>query len=1153
MFSSSILAAPMSWTITTKAVGYYSLPMVKAGDTVSVSVTTSAPDFFESLEGELITIRANGLALNVALGESASSQFVAQEDAPLINFGSFNDYDEWATLVIQVTSNKPLIDPKNSGTQKKCSTAGDPITLGTGNKYQIETDYRGSGPMPLDFTRIYNALSTPGSHLIGAQWRHEYSRSVTLGVISGVQTALVTRDDGKIFTFTMQNGKWISDADVTGRLQVTGLGITYTTADDVVETYAISGILSSIVNREGQSQILRYDSNNRLFSVESSLGGALSFSYDALDRISIMTDPAGKNYTYAYDANGNLSTVTYPDGKVRTYLYGESAYVSIAPVTGVSYIHSLTGLIDENGNRYATWTYDSQGRALSSVLAGGAESAKLFFNADGTVVVTDANGTNRLYTFQNNFGKIDVSGISAPGCACGNMSTAISYDANGNVASSTDFNGNKTIYSYDLARNLETSHTEAFGTPLARTVSTTWSPFFRLPLVIAEPLRITTYTYDTKGNVLTKTVQPTADASGAQGFNAVAAGTPRVETYTYNSIGQVLTVDGPRTDVVDITKYTYDVQGNLIGVTNALNQITTLSGYDANHRPGIITDPNGLVTSLTYDTRGRLVRQVVGGEITSYTYDGVGDLINVVFPSGAAYTYIYDAAHRIIQIVNARGEKLVYTLDNADNRIKESLYDSAGSLIQTRGHIFDALNHLVRDVGAVNQTTLYTYDNNGNTLTITDPLNRLTSKSYDALNRLSKVIHPDNGVVQYTYDEQDQLTGVTDPRTLVTQYTRDGLGNLTGVLSPDTGKTSVVYDAAGNMISRTDSKGQVVKFTYDALNRIVSINYVGIPSQNVTYQYDQGVNGIGHLAGITDLTGTTSYGYDQHGRLTAETAQAYGAVYLTTYTYDSQGRLNSITYPSGRMVNYTFDVMGSINQISTTWSGKSQALISNIVYQPFGGVRSFTFGDGLTAPLQSYTRQHDQDGRIASYTLNGKALSIGYDLASQITFISDPLNLANTANYSYDPLSRLKGYTQNTLNQSYNYDVDGNRLSQTLGSTTSNYNYVPGSNRLAGIQTGGGTQALIQDANGATTSDASRQYGYDARGRLIKATTAQGVINYEVNALGLRVRKQVPYANSDTVYHYDLRGHLIDENPKGTNQYIHEYIWLDDQPVAVMQ
>jgi YD repeat-containing protein len=356
------------------------------------------------------------------------------------------------------------------------------------------------------------------------------------------------------------------------------------------------------------------------------------------------------------------------------------------------------------------------------------------------------------------------------------------------------------------------------------------------------------------------------------------------------------------------------------------------------------------------------------------------------------------------------------------------------------------------------------------------------------------------------------------------------------------------------VLTRTDAKGQVATYSYDALNRLTGITYTGAPTLTVTYQYDQGTNGIGHLTQLTDSTGVTNYGYDQHGRLVTETEQAYGAAYTTAYTYDAQGRLAATTYPSGRTVSYTFDSMGRINQVDTTLNSTTNILASNISYEPFGGIHGFTYGDGQTAPVQTYTRSRDWDGRIASYSLNGKTMNIGYDTASQIAFVSDPLNLANTANYSYDPLGRLASYIQNQTSQTFDYDLNGSRVSQTVGNTSSTYTYLSTSNKLSSIQIGSAfPQSLTHDANGATTSDFTRQYAYDVRGRLIQTTTAQGIIHYEVNALGLRVRKQVTYAGIDTVYHYDLQGHLIGENENGNTHFSREYVYLGDLPVAVMK
>ncbi|MFX7793206.1 RHS repeat domain-containing protein, partial [Acinetobacter baumannii] len=68
----------------------------------------------------------------------------------------------------------------------------------------------------------------------------------------------------------------------------------------------------------------------------------------------------------AYDINGNLTSVTYPDNKTRRYIYDNP-----------NFPYALTGLTDENGARFTTWTYDAQGRAISSEHASGIENYTL--------------------------------------------------------------------------------------------------------------------------------------------------------------------------------------------------------------------------------------------------------------------------------------------------------------------------------------------------------------------------------------------------------------------------------------------------------------------------------------------------------------------------------------------------------------------------------------------------------------------------------------------------------------------------------------------------------------------------------------------------------------------------------------------------------
>src|SRR5262249_32373289 len=137
------------------------------------------------------------------------------------------------------------------------------------------------------------------------------------------------------------------------------------------------------------------------------------------------------------------------------------------------------------------------------------------------------------------------------------VSEVRTYDANGNIFTLTDFNGNRTNYTFDLTRNVETQRKEGLtsagaNTPQTRTITTEWHPTFRLPTRTAQPLRLTTNVYDLDGGqcgatgaLCSRTVQATSDASGALGLSATPIGAPRTWTYTYNSNGRVLTVDGP--------------------------------------------------------------------------------------------------------------------------------------------------------------------------------------------------------------------------------------------------------------------------------------------------------------------------------------------------------------------------------------------------------------------------------------------------------------------------------------------------------------------------------------------------------------------------------------------------------------------------------
>lgn len=250
--------------------------------------------------------------------------------------------------------------------------------------------------------------------------------------------------------------------------------------------------MTSITYRNGVEVQLSYDGLSRLERVETNFTDIILLAYDQNNRISFLTN-AGQVTGYAYDTNGNLAQVTYPDDTSKQYHYEDTRFP-----------HALTGITDENGNRYATWSYDEQGRAISSEHANGVDRTTLVYNADGTTTVTNSLGKQTTYHFTTIHGVKKVTQVEGhPTASCEGANKAYSYDTNGFLAFKTDWKGTVTSYTRD-SRGLELSRTEADGTPEARTTTTEWHTDYRLPLKITEPDKITEYTYDANGRLLTK-------------------------------------------------------------------------------------------------------------------------------------------------------------------------------------------------------------------------------------------------------------------------------------------------------------------------------------------------------------------------------------------------------------------------------------------------------------------------------------------------------------------------------------------------------------------------------------------------------------------------------------------------------------------------
>jgi len=1077
------------------------------------------------------------------------------------------DYNSPATneiLACAVTISNVQPPPKN------CKTCfGNPIYAATGQKLQVESDYSFAG---LQYERTYRSNvgtfasvtsqsfvdnSAPaGTTQQGCYTALYYFSGLGIGtacfpyisaypyVNGGVAQYQLQTADGRSIQFTGPNTAISANADINERVTLySGGGAAkwqIQREDDSIELYDATGSLIQKTLRGGRVFAYTYSTSSTpttiapgpgfLLSESDAFGHNLSWQYNSAGLMSQMTDPGGGVYQYSYDANRNLIGVVYPDSASKTYWYNESANTS-----GANLPNSLTGITDESAARYATFKYNSAGLAVNTQHAGGVESYTFTYpNPGQTATVVDPLGTSRSYTFQQILSADQDTSQQQPAASgSGTVTQSETYDANGNPATLTDFNGNATHYIYDLTRNLETSRTEAYGTPQARTVTTTWDPNWRQPDLITEPNRTTAFSYDSLGNVLTKTITDTS----------VTPNIARTWTYSYDSYGRILTAQGPRTDLNSTTTYAYYTCttgfqcGQVQSITDALGHITTFNTYNAHGQPLTVTDLNGVVTTLTYDLRQRLTSRQIGSEITSYSYYPTGLLHTVTLPDLSTITYTYDAAHRLTDITDGLGDHIHYTLDNMGNRTAENTYDPSSTLKRTHTRVINTLNELSQDINAAGTaavTTTLTYDNNGNVLSSAAPLARNTSDQYDALNRLKQITDPNAGITQFTYDANDNVATVKDPRNLTTTYFHNGFGDVTQLISPDTGTTFSTYDSGGNLKTTTDARGAAGTYSYDALNRVTQVAYT---DQTINFTYDAGTNGVGRLTGASDANHSMSWTYDGLGRVTGK-GQVNGIITQSVGYGYSNGDLVSLVTPSGQTVTY-----GYTNHRITSVSVNGTTILSGVAYDPFGPANAWTWGNATTT-----SRTYDQDGNPSQIITAGVTNGYTVDNASRITEISDSGLSSDSWTFGYDLLDRVNSGTSSAITEGYTYDANSNRLT-TTGVVPSAETIATSSNQLSST-TGSIARTYSYDAAGNTTSYAGNAYTFNQRGRMSEVQVGTNETDYIYNALGQLIRKSG--AGGTTLLMYDEAGHILGEYT-ASGALIQETIWMGATPVATVQ
>jgi len=1071
---------------------------------------------------------------------------------------------------------------KNTG--KQCHCAGDPINLGTGNEYRDDED---ASLGALSFHRYYNSHAAVASSHIGAHWRHSFDRSLEYLSDGTTSTVTVFRPDGLQVVFTLRAGQWTTDVDVADRLttQTNAVGVItgwlYSDASTrYQEAYDANGNLLSITDTNGQVTALAYStastpasiapSAGLLLTVTDPRGRSLNFTYNAQGNVATATQPDGGVLGYAYDANGNLVTVTYPDTKTRQYVYNESTLTG-----GTSLPHALTGDIDEAGNRLTSIGYNAQGQATMSTLPGGADLTQVVYNSNSTTSVTYPTGAQATLSFVAPNGSMHASTVSAPcGLGCGQPNAAATFDNNGYVASTTDFNGNVTTMIHD-ANGLLDQQVDGSGSPDQRTTNTTWDTTLRVPLTRTvldaggNAVAKTSWVYNTVGQPLAR-----CEIDPAQASNYICATTgappPGVRRWTYSYctvvdttqcpiVGLLLSVDGPRTDVADVITYAYYLtdsatahHGDLQSVTDALGHTTSYLTYDGAGRVTSLQDVNGVLTNLTYTPRGWLASRNIGGATTTLSYTPYGAIASLTDPDGITTRYTYDAAQRLTDITDTQGNVIHYTLDNAGNKTSEQIRTASGTVVHSLSRTYNTLGQLTAMTDGLNHTvfnagTSGSYDGNGNLVHSADALGVQRQQGFDALNRLQSTIANYNGTDPATkntqsvfaYDARGNVDGVGDPDGLDTTYDYDGLGNRTALHSPDTGTSSDTYDAAGNRLTHTDAKGIVRTSTYDAGNRLASTGYTDT-TLNVSYAYDEAnaVTGcsasrpIGRLTRVVEAGVTTVFCYDDRGNVIQKQQVTSSQTDTTRYAYTPGDRLSSMSTPDQTAISYTYNSDGRVSGMQVTLAGASTApptVVSSISYLPFGPISSYTLGNG-----QVVTRTYDANYQLTDLISPALNLHFARDAMGNISAIGNaPGANPATETYSYDPLYRLTGISDaGTALESYTYNRTGDRLSKSAtGLATGDYAYAPGTHQLISI----GNAARANDANGNTIASViggeTFGFSYNGRNRMSEVQRNGAVVGtYTYNALGQRIGKVATFPQAVTErYAYNEAGQLIGE------------------------
>src|SRR5207237_1309765 len=251
--------------------------------------------------------------------------------------------------------------------------------------------------------------------------------------------------------------------------------------------------------------------------------------------------------------------------------------------------------------------------------------------------------------------------------------------------------------------------------------------------------------------------------------------------------------------------YTYDASGRLWKVTEPAGKITEF-GYDTSNRLTTIKDPR-LITFLTN------VYDPISGRVTQQTQ-----------VDGGIFQYAYT-------VDPGTGKVTQTNVTDPRNFVRRVLFNSSGygtsdtvafglSEAQTTAYERDPASNLVLSVTDARQTTTTLAYQNGDLLSVTDPLGRITKRFSDAAGRPVFATDALGSQTRTDYDDLNRVTQVSDPRAGATLFTYDESGNRLTLKDSRLNVTTYTYDNMDQLATRKDALLHTETYTYDTAGEL---------------------------------------------------------------------------------------------------------------------------------------------------------------------------------------------------------------------------------------------------------------------------------------------------------------------------------------------